>query len=93
MAEKMENGVISEEALEQVAGGLKVDPSTLKKILMGAGVAVGAAAIATAGGAVGYHMGKKRGTKEVEPILEESFSKVFPHPSSSGETSGTFQLN
>ena len=76
MEEKeIEKSVISEEALDDIAGGINVDKSTLKKILISAGVAIaGAGAIATAGGAVGYHLGKKRGRKlasaEPEPESE-----------------------
>ena len=40
---KIVNGVISEEALEDIAGGLKIEPKTLKKYLIGAGVTIAAA--------------------------------------------------
>lgn len=36
--EEMKNGMISEEALEEVAGGLKVNKETLTKVLEVAGV-------------------------------------------------------
>ena len=63
MAEEMKNGAISEEALEQVAGGLSISSSTLKKILIGAGVA-----ILVAGGATTMGVGYKKGwfSKEEE---------------------------
>ncbi|MGN1043823.1 MAG: hypothetical protein ACI4PR_03345 [Acutalibacteraceae bacterium] len=41
--EKIVNGVISEEALEDIAGGLKIEPKTLKRYLIGAGVTIAAA--------------------------------------------------
>ncbi len=68
MTEEMKNGVISEEALEQVAGGLNVSSSTLKKILISAGVVVTVAAGVTTLGAVGKKKGwfskKNPGTKD-----------------------------
>ena len=36
--EKIEKGVISEEALEEIAGGLSISKDTLKKVAIGAGV-------------------------------------------------------
>lgn len=75
MAEEMKNGVISEEALEQVAGGLKiagreVSPETLKKALIGAGVVVTAAVGATTIGVVGKKKGwfSKKATGEIDPM-------------------------
>lgn len=53
---EMENGVISEEALDQIAGGLSINKSTLKKVLIGSGVAIAAAA---AGGLAYFFGGKK----------------------------------
>ena len=41
--EKIVNSIISEEALEDIAGGLKIDKATLKKYLIGAGVTIAAA--------------------------------------------------
>ena len=38
--EKIEKGVISEEALEEIAGGINVSKETLKKVAIGAGVTV-----------------------------------------------------
>lgn len=40
--EEIKNGVISEEALDEIAGGLKISKSTVKKVLATAGVVVGA---------------------------------------------------
>ena len=50
MAE-FKNGVISEEALEEIAGGLKISTSTIKKVLAGAGV--GILALSAASGIAG----------------------------------------
>ncbi len=71
MAEEMKNGAISEEALEQVAGGLSISSSTLKKILIGAGVAILVAGGATTMG-VGYKKGwfSKKGKRPVEADVE-----------------------
>ena len=49
--EEIKNGVISEEALEEIAGGLKISKSTVKKALTAAGVIVGA--LGAIGGGVG----------------------------------------
>lgn len=40
--EKIEKGAISEEALEEIAGGLNISKDTLKKVAIGAGVTIGA---------------------------------------------------
>lgn len=60
--EEIKNGVISEEALEEIAGGLKMPKLTLKGVLAAAGVAV--AALGALGGTatigtVAYKLGKK----------------------------------
>ena len=53
--EKIEKGVISEEALGEIAGGLNISKDTLKKVAIGAGVTVlGLAGLA----GIGY-VGKK----------------------------------
>ena len=58
MAEKMVEA-ISEETLDEVAGGLKLDKSTMKKALIGAGVAIlGATAVAGGGTLVAGKFGK-----------------------------------
>lgn len=49
--EEFKNGVISEEALGEIAGGLKMSKSAVKKIL--AGACVGVLALTAAGGAAG----------------------------------------
>lgn len=49
--EEFKNGVISEEALGEIAGGLKISKSAVKKIL--AGACVGVLALGAAGGAAG----------------------------------------
>ena len=48
--EEIKNGVISEETLDEIAGGLKISKSTVKKVLTTAGVVVGA----LGGGVGGY---------------------------------------
>lgn len=42
--EKIEKGAISEEALEEIAGGINVSKETLKKAAIGAGVMISAGA-------------------------------------------------
>ena len=59
MAEtNMEKNIISEADLEKAAGGLKLDKSTLKKALIGAGV-LAAGAGAAVGGYYAYNHYKK----------------------------------
>lgn len=59
--EKIEKGIISEEALEEIAGGIGISKETLKKVAIGSGVIIGVVG-GTVGGAVGgYLLGKKRG--------------------------------
>lgn len=58
MAEKIVEA-ISEETLDKVAGGLKVDKGTVKKVLAGAGVVIlSAAAVAGGGTLVAGKFGK-----------------------------------
>ncbi len=45
--EEMKNGMISEEALEKVAGGINVNKEVLRKVLLGAGIGVAAVLTAT----------------------------------------------
>ena len=47
--EELKNGVISEEALDEIAGGLKLSSISLKNALIAAGVSVVAAGAFTAG--------------------------------------------
>ena len=63
MEEKeIERGIISEEALDDIAGGLNIDKAKLIKGLKYAGVAIiGAGALASAGYGM-YKWGEKRGT-------------------------------
>ena len=61
MEEKnMEKNIISEEDLEKAAGGLKLDKSTLKKALIGAGVLAAGAGVA-AGVYYAYNHYNKKG--------------------------------
>lgn len=67
--EKIEKGVISEEALEEIAGGLKISgyeisKDTLKKVAIGAGVTVLGLAGLSASGYGLYKLGQKHGYKE-----------------------------
>lgn len=70
--EEFKNGVISEEALGEIAGGLKISKSAVKKIL--AGACVGVLALGAAGGAAGggyllYNKFKKgHGSTETEKV-------------------------
>lgn len=62
--EKIEKGVISEEALEEIAGGLNISKDTLKKVAIGAGVTVlGLAGLGASGYGL-YKLGQKHGYKE-----------------------------
>lgn len=65
--EKIEKGVISEEALEEIAGGLNISKDTLKKVAIGAGVTVlGLAGLA----GIGY-VGKKLYDDSKDKTLNE----------------------
>lgn len=61
---EFKNGAISEEALDEVAGGLNVSPSMVKKALIAVGVGA-------------YAMSKSRkGKKPVSPKQENDISKI-----------------
>ena len=53
--EEIKNGIISEEALDEIAGGLRLPKITVKKVLTGAGIFIGA--LAALGGATGLGYG------------------------------------
>lgn len=59
--EKIEKGVISEEALEEIAGGINVSKETLKKIAIDAGVIIASGAALIGGGYGLYKLGENRG--------------------------------
>ena len=63
MAEtNMEKNIISEADLEKAAGGLKLDKSTLKKVLIGAGVLAAGAGAAVGGYYIYNHYKKGKET-------------------------------
>ena len=63
--EEFKNGEISEEALDEIAGGLNIDTGTVKAVLLAAGVGILAASTgASAGVAAGYYYGEKHGHKQ-----------------------------
>lgn len=51
--EKIEKGIISEEALEEIAGGINISKETLKKVVIGAGVMIGTFALGAGAGVGG----------------------------------------
>ena len=66
-SEELKNGVISEEALEEIAGGLGIDFKTVKNAFIAASVAVAVAGLSvgvSAGGAAGYYFGQKEGKEK-----------------------------
>ena len=69
--EEIKNGVISEEALEEIAGGLKMPKLNLKNVLAAAGVAV--VALSTIGGTTvaGYEIYKHKKNKKKAPLAIE----------------------
>ncbi len=82
---EIKNGVISEEALEEIAGGLKISKSTVKKVLATAGVVVGAlgALGATAGIGYGGYKLATRGKKEEgsnKPEVKAEEPSILPVP-------------
>ena len=63
--EKIENYAISEEALEGVAGGFKVNKELVKKALIGTSIVVLSAAAGGAAGAVsGYYAGRRNSSSK-----------------------------
>ena len=74
---ELKNGLISEEALDEIAGGIKMDRESLKGYLKRAGVAVVGVGTIAAGSALCYYGGKKAGfwgksgEGDVPPIEEE----------------------
>ena len=72
--EKIEKGIISEEALEEIAGGIGISKETLKKVAIGSGVII--SAVGTVGGAAvgGYLLGKKRGEKKASSFTNPTDS-------------------
>lgn len=76
MAEtNMEKNIISEADLEKAAGGLKLDRSTLKKALIGAGI-LAAGAGAAAGGYYAYNHYNKKGKETPAAVAPH----VYYHP-------------
>ena len=67
--EEIKNGVISEEALDEIAGGLKLPKSNLLKALIAAGVTVLAAMpLAGVGAGAAYLIDKKvKGKSQGQP--------------------------
>ena len=61
--EEFKNGAISEEALDEIAGGLNIDTGTVRSVLLAASIGILAAG-AGAGGAAGYYYGEKQGHKQ-----------------------------
>lgn len=62
--EEIKNGVISEEALDEIAGGLKISKSTVKKALTAAGVIVGALGAIGGTTIAGYEIYKHKKNKK-----------------------------
>lgn len=55
MAES-KKGIISEEALEEISGGLKLPKLTVKNVLLGAGIAISAIGATAIGGTIAHAM-------------------------------------
>ena len=71
--EEFKNGAISEEALDEIAGGLSLSPSAVKKALLAAGIGVLAAG-GIGAGYLGYNeLSKKDQGAKVE---EKPFEKL-----------------
>ena len=82
MAEtNLEKNIISEADLEKAAGGLKLDKSTLKKALIGAGVLAAGAGVA-AGGYYAYNHYNKKGNEAPAAVPPH----VYYHPLSPKKT-------
>ena len=75
--EEIKNGVISEEALEEIAGGLKMPKLNLKNVLAAAGVVVGALGTLGATTVTGYeiykHKKNKKDSDKSEVKVEEEY--------------------
>ena len=57
--EEFKNGAISEEALDEIAGGLSISKSTVKNVLIAAGIGVLAA-----GAVSGYYAGRRNSSSK-----------------------------
>lgn len=86
--EQFKNGAISEEALDEIAGGFNISPSVVKKALIAAGVGILAAGVGV-GGTIGikkYNKSKSpketpKGTpREKKPTVGEVMNNVVMNP-------------
>ena len=82
--EKFKNGAITEEALDEVAGGLNISPSMVKKALIAAGIGILAVG-AGVGGTIGikkYNKSKspKETPKDKRPTAKEVINDPFMNP-------------
>ncbi len=70
--EEFKKGAISEEALDEIAGGLSISKSTVKNVLIAAGIGVLAA-----GGATALAVSKSgKGKSSVSPEPENDINKI-----------------
>lgn len=69
--EEIKNGVISEEALDEIAGGLKISKSTVKKALTTAGVVIGTLGAIGGTTLAGYEIYKHNKNKKKAPLAIE----------------------
>lgn len=83
--EEIKNGVISEKALDEIAGGLKLPKLTVKNIFLSAGITISAIAGAIAGGSFAYAMTPKvkesktrsDGIGELKNVDMKQFQNLF----------------
>ena len=76
--EEFKNGAISEEALDEIAGGLSVSSSTVKNVLLAAGIGVLAAGSGF-GGAIGMKEYMKSQKKKRTPAAPAAPQKNIPN--------------
>ena len=76
--EEFKNGAISEEALDEIAGGLSVSSSTVKNVLLAAGIGILAVGSGV-GGAMGMKEYMKSQKKKRTPVVPAAPQKNIPN--------------
>ena len=72
--EEFKNGAISEEALDEIAGGLSISKSTVKNVLIAAGIGI----LAVGGTAGAYkYLGQKGKEEKHEEVKDPGHGEAF----------------
>ena len=86
--EEFKNGAISEEALDEIAGGLNMSSSTIKKAVIAAGIGV----LAAGGLGAGYTYLNSKGGKAAAPAAAPSAPAAAPASSGTKSQSAPAKL-